>query len=144
MRGDVRYAQMSEIPQRICSLLPSATEIAYSLGLGDRVVCVTHECDFPPEASLKPKATRSVIDSDGMTSAEIDRAVRANLEAQASIYHLDQQLLGRLQPDLVLTQELCTVCAVGTHEVRHVVASLPGSPRVASLEPRTLLEVFDS
>lgn len=135
---------MIEPSRRICSLLPSATEIVCALGLGDRLVGVTHECDYPPEATGKPRVTASVIDSEGMSSREIDAAVRDSLAEQATIYHLDRSLLDRLQPDLVLTQELCDVCAVGSNEVREVVASLSHVPRVVSLEPRTLGEVLDS
>jgi iron complex transport system substrate-binding protein len=129
---------------RICSLLPSATEIVYALGLGDRLVGVTHECDFPPEAAGKPRVTSSIIDSEALSSGEIDRAVRDSLEQQSTIYHLDRDLLNWLCPDVVLTQELCDVCAVGFGEVRRVVESIPGSPRVVSLEPRTLSDVLDS
>jgi len=130
--------------QRICSLLPSATEIVYALGLGDRLVGVTHECDYPPEASAKPHLTSSVIDGDGLSSREIDRAVRESLEDQATIYYLDRDLLEEQRPDLILTQELCDVCAVGTDMVKTAVASLSSSPRVVSLEPRTLGEVIDT
>jgi iron complex transport system substrate-binding protein len=105
---------------------------------------VTHECDYPAEAALKPRVTSSVIDSAGLSSRQIDQAVRDSLEQQATIYHLDSDLLCRLLPDLVLTQELCDVCAVGYEEVREVMASLPSRPRIVSLEPTTLNEVLDS
>lgn len=130
--------------QRICSLLPSATEIVYALDLGDRLVGVTHECDYPPEARWKPRVTSSVIDSEGLSSRDIDAAVRESLATQATIYHLDRDLLERLQPDLILTQDLCDVCAVGSNEVREVVSTLSRRPEVVSLEPRTLGEVLDS
>src|SRR5438270_9342921 len=100
--------------QRICSLLPSATEIVYALGLEERLVGVTHECDYPPAALLKPKVTSSIIDSEGMSSSQIDQAVRESLADQATIYSLDERLLAELQPHLILTQELCDVCAVGS------------------------------
>src|SRR5438067_758979 len=129
--------------ERICSLLPSATEIVYTLGISDRLVAVTHECDFPPEAARKPHVTSSVIDSEGLTSRQIDQAVRDNLAEQSTIYHLDRALLDRLNPDLLLTQELCDVCAVGFDEVREVVGSLKLTPQVVSLEPTTLGEVLD-
>lgn len=135
---------MTDIPSRICSLLPSATEIVFALGLEDRLVGVTHECDYPPEARAKPHVTSSVIDSEGLSAGEIDAAVRESLAQEATIYHLDRDLLAQLQPDLLLTQELCDVCAVGTPVVRDVVASLPTAPRVVSLEPRTLGEVLDT
>jgi iron complex transport system substrate-binding protein len=129
---------------RICSLLPSATEIVCALGLEGRLIGITHECDYPPEAATKPHVTSSVIDSEDLTSREIDQAVRASLEEQATIYHLDRDLLEELRPDLVLTQELCDVCAVGTAEVRSVISGLTVQPKLVSLEPRTLSDVFDS
>lgn len=129
---------------RICSLLPSATEIVYALGLGDQLIAVTHECDYPPEAQGKPRVTRSVIDSHALSAREIDEAVRDSLADQATIYHLDRNLLDELRPDVILTQELCAVCAVGAGEVRAVVESLSGRPQVVSLEPRTLHEVLDT
>jgi iron complex transport system substrate-binding protein len=134
----------SQTAERICSLLPSATEIVYALGLGDRLVGVTHECDYPPEAETKPRVTASIVDSESLGSAEIDAAVRESLAAEATIYRLDRGILERLRPDLVITQELCTVCAVGTGTVQDVVSTLPERPEVLSLEPRTLSEVLDS
>jgi iron complex transport system substrate-binding protein len=116
----------------------------YALGLCDQLVGVTHECDYPLAAAAKPHVTASVIDSDGLSSREIDDAVRDSLIEQATIYRLDEDLLRRLKPDLVLTQELCDVCAVGLDQVRSAVESLPGPPRVVSLEPTSLAEVLDS
>jgi iron complex transport system substrate-binding protein len=130
--------------RRICSLLPSATEIVYVLGLEDRLVAVTHECDYPPEAQAKPQITSSVIDSTGLSAREIDQAVRRSLAEKSTIYYLDGALLDKLQPDLVLTQELCDVCAVGRQEVHSAVSVLAKAPTVVSLEPRTLSEVLDS
>jgi iron complex transport system substrate-binding protein len=135
---------MTPEPLRICSLLPSTTEILFALGLEESLVGVTHECDYPPGVKDKPKVTASAIDSEGFSSREIDEAVRESLETEATIYHLDRELLNLLQPDLILTQELCEVCAVGSTEVREVVSSLSCDPRVVSLEPTTLTEVFDS
>lgn len=130
--------------RRICSLLPSATEIVYALGLEDRLAAVTHECDFPPQVASKPHITSSVIDSEGMTAVEIDQAVRDSLADQATIYYLDHDLLARLEPDLILTQELCDVCAVGPPIVQEAIASLPARPRVVSLEPHTLGQMLGS
>ena len=105
-------------------------------------MAVTHECDHPPQASAKPRITSSVIDSAGLSAREIDQAVRDSLATEATIYHLDRALLDRLQPDLILTQELCDVCAVGSREVRTVVGTLTRTPAVVSLEPRSLDEVL--
>ncbi len=135
---------MAEPAQRICSLLPSATEIVCALGLSDRLVGVTHECDFPPAVRQKPRVTSSVIDSEGLSGAEIDQAVRDSLAEEATIYHLDRNLLDHLRPDLILTQELCDVCAVGADLVEETVATLVRPPMVVSLEPRTLNEVLES
>src|SRR5438309_7427066 len=98
---------------RICSLLPSATEIVCALGRGDHLVGVTHECDFPEEARSKPHVTASLIDATHLSGAEIDAAVRDSLADGKTIYGLDAALLLQLQPDIILTQELCDVCAVG-------------------------------
>lgn len=129
---------------RICSLLPSATEIVCALGLGDRLVAVTHECDYPPEVLDKPRVTSSIIDSAGLSARAIDQSVRDSLADNATNYRLDRDLLEQLHPDLILTQELCDVCAVGTGEVRRAVRTLSSSPDVVSLEPRTLGEVLVS
>ncbi|HEX8918840.1 MAG TPA: cobalamin-binding protein [Chloroflexota bacterium] len=129
---------------RICSLLPSATEIVYALGLGDQLVAVTHECDYPPEARAKPHVTRSAINSNELTAAQIDQAVRDSLENLETIYFLDRETLEQTIPDLVLSQELCEVCAVGTREVARIVSSLPHQPQVVSLEPRTIGEMLDT
>ena len=102
----------------IVSLLPSATEIVYALGLGDRLVGVTHECDFPAEAKTKPILTASAL-PHAATSAEIDRHVRRSLHQGSSLYALDADLLERLEPDLIVTQELCAVCAVSYEIVAH-------------------------
>src|SRR5918997_4896044 len=97
---------------RIVSLLPSATEIVCALGLGDALVGVTHECDYPPSVAGKPHLTASRISHETMTSAEIDHAVRSQLDGHGSIYDLNTELLAELEPDLIITQELCEVCAV--------------------------------
>jgi len=131
----------SWVVPRIVSLLPSATEIVYALGLGDALVGVTHECDFPDQARAKPRLTRSTLEP-AASSAEIDRHVRASLHAGSSLYALDAALLDRLQPDLILTQELCEVCAVSYDIVARAAKTLRTDPRIVSLEPSSLEDVY--
>jgi iron complex transport system substrate-binding protein len=126
---------------RIVSLVPSATEMLFALGVGDEVTAVTHECDHPPEVLELPKVTRDVI-GPGLPPAEIDRAVRELTEQGKAIYELDEEALRRLQPDLIVTQELCAVCAVSYDDVRAVAERLDSQPQVLALDPRTLGEVL--
>lgn len=127
---------------RIVSLLPSATEIAFALGLGDQVVAVTHECDYPPKARRKPVITRNLLPK-GLSSADIDAQVRSQLADSHSLYTVDRNLLDTLRPDLILTQQLCDVCAVAYDDVLDAVRSLPHPrPRVVNLEPITLDDVL--
>ncbi len=127
--------------QKIVSLLPSATEIVYALGLGERLVGVTHECDFPEAARSKPQLTASTLPAAG-NAREIDRHVRASLHSGSSLYSLDSALLEELAPDLIITQELCEVCAVSYEIVARAAKRLAGDPRVVSLEPASLEDVF--
>ena len=126
---------------RIVSLLPSATEIVCALGLGDQLVGVTHECDFPEAVRALPKVTRTLIPTDA-SSREIDGLVRDRLGAGSALYALDGEALARLAPDLIVTQALCDVCAVAEDEVRAAARALPSAPRVVNLEPETLAEVL--
>jgi iron complex transport system substrate-binding protein len=126
---------------RIVSLVPSATEMLFALGVGDEVTAVTHECDHPPQVLDLPKVTRDVI-GPGLPPDEIDRAVRELTEQGRSIYELDEAALGRLQPDLIVTQALCTVCAVSYDDVRTIADRLDPRPQVVSLDPTTLGEVL--
>ena len=126
---------------RIVSLLPSATEILFAIGAGDEVVGVTHECDFPPEAISRPHLTSSALPAAG-SPADIDRHVRRSLHEGSSLYHLDAELLEKLEPDLIVTQELCAVCAVSYEIVQRAVRRLRGDPRLVSLEPSSLDDVF--
>jgi iron complex transport system substrate-binding protein len=130
--------------QRICSLLPSATEIACGLGLADRLVAITHECDYPPEVQGLPRITESVIDSAGMTSREVDQAVRRSLENLSTIYYIDRDRLRELQPELILTQELCEVCAVAFGQVQSAAQSICPGASILSLEPNTIEGIFDT
>jgi iron complex transport system substrate-binding protein len=113
----------------------------FALGLGDEVTAVTHECDHPPEARDRPRVTRDVI-GPGLDAASIDRAVRELTEAGQAIYELDEAMLERLQPDLIVTQALCAVCAVSYEDVKQVAARLDSNPRVLSLDPHTVGEML--
>ncbi|MHB1501368.1 MAG: cobalamin-binding protein [Candidatus Dormibacteria bacterium] len=127
---------------RIVSLLPSATEICFALGLGPSLAGVTHECDFPPQAEYKPKLTRSELEHAGKAAGDIDRHVREAVHQGSSLYRLDQEGLRRARPDLIVTQELCPVCAVAYPQVLEAARLLPGKPAVLSLEPNTLSDVM--
>jgi iron complex transport system substrate-binding protein len=126
---------------RIVSLLPSATEILFAIGGGDDVVGVTHECDFPEAAKALPHLTSSALPHAG-SAAEIDRHVRKSLHAGSSLYHLNSELLERLAPDLIVTQELCAVCAVSYSIVNRAARRLTSDPRIISLEPFSLEDVY--
>jgi iron complex transport system substrate-binding protein len=126
---------------RICSLLPSATEIVFALGSGQSLIGVTHECDYPDQATQIRKITRSKILA-ASSSVAIDSAVSSTLDAVGSIYDLDLDLLETLQPDLVLTQRLCNVCAVSFDDVVQAVDSLKSRPHVIILEPHSLADIL--
>ena len=126
---------------RIVSLVPHATELLFALGLGDDVVGVTHECDFPDAARSLPQITRDRLPG-GLTTAEIDAEVRKRTERGEAIYDLDAERLRALEPDLIVTQELCPVCAVSYDDVRAVAETIPTHPRVVALDPHTLGESF--
>jgi iron complex transport system substrate-binding protein len=128
---------------RICSLLPGATEILFALGLGDHIVGVTHECDYPAEARQKPVVVRTGIDPNRLSSSEIDREVSAILAGGNNLYTLDQQALRDSAPDLILTQSLCHVCALDYNHVVEVARSLPRAPQILSLNPHSLSELMD-
>src|SRR5690348_9402678 len=128
---------------RIVSLLPAATEILYAVGAGDSVVGVTHECDFPAEAAKKPALIRPRVDASALP-AEVDRQVRELVGRRENIYALDAELLLRLQPDLIVTQDLCDVCAISAVDLAAAVSRFPSGkrPRLLSFTPRTLGEVW--
>ncbi|HKP17445.1 MAG TPA: ABC transporter substrate-binding protein [Gaiellaceae bacterium] len=126
---------------RICSLLPSATEIIADLGLADSLVGVSDECRWPPEVVGKPVVSAAKIDASTLSSIEIDRAVRQSVGDGASLYALDADLLDELEPDLIVTQDLCAVCAVSGDDL---AAACPVGAEVLSLDPRTLEEVAES
>jgi iron complex transport system substrate-binding protein len=124
---------------RIVSLVPHATELLFELGLGPEVVAVTHECDHPPAAERLPRVTRDVLPG-GLRAAEIDAAVRERTLAGEAIYELDRAGLAALEPELIVTQALCPVCAVSYDEVAELAAELPSRPRVIALDPKSLGE----
>lgn len=128
----------------IVSLLPSATEIICALGLTENLVGVTHECDYPPGIDARPHLTASRISHALMTSREIDHAVRSQLDGHGSIYDLDTDLLGRLAPDLIITQELCDVCAVNYKMVSSAAKIFASGAAIVSLEPNTIEDIFDN
>jgi iron complex transport system substrate-binding protein len=126
---------------RVCSLLPGATEIAFALGLGDEIVGVTHECDYPPEARTKPVVVNTVIDETA-TSKQIDQEVRERSKARVALYRIDQARLQEARPDVVLTQAMCAVCALDYNEVAAACQSLPSTPRLVALNANTLSDIF--
>jgi iron complex transport system substrate-binding protein len=128
---------------RIVSLLPSATEIICALGLGDQLVGVTHECDYPPFVQQLPKVTKTLIPHNA-TSVEIDALVRERLKTDKALYTLNMEVLEQLRPDLIITQALCDVCAVAEAEVRAAACQLPGAPRVVNLEPMCLEDLYEA
>jgi iron complex transport system substrate-binding protein len=128
---------------RIVSLLPAATEIAAALELMDQVVGVSHECDFPDEANARARVTHCPVHNVGLTSRQVDRWVRRALRENGTIYTIDERLLRKLQPEVILTQKLCDVCAVGYGTVAKLAETLPGPVQVVNLEPASLPDIFD-
>src|SRR3954469_2235514 len=126
---------------RIVSLVPNGTEILLALGAGDEVVGVSHECDYPEAARTRPILTGSAL-TPGMSAAEVDAAVSAQVGNGLSLYTLDEARIAELAPDVIVTQQLCPVCAVSTEQVDDAVRPLPRCPEVVSLDPRSLADVF--
>jgi iron complex transport system substrate-binding protein len=126
---------------RIVSLVPHATELLFALGLDGEIVAVTHECDYPAGALSRPRITRDVLPG-GLSAAEIDEAVRQRTLRGEAIYELDRDALAALEPDLIVTQALCPVCAVSYEEVAEIAQALPSRPRVIALDPKTVGETF--
>ena len=127
---------------RVCSFLPSATEILFALGLGESVVGVSHECNYPPEARQKPTVVHSSLDPQGLSSKQIHETVGKNLQSNRSLYSIDLIRLREAEPDLILTQELCGVCALDYATVAQAVGSMARMPEILSLAPRTLSDVL--
>jgi iron complex transport system substrate-binding protein len=128
---------------RIVSLLPAATEIVAALGLVDSLVGVSHECDYPAEVNSKPRVTHCEIHGKGLSSTDVDEWVSRTLSQSATLYALDEDLLCELQPDIIVTQQLCDVCAVDYASVLTVARSMPSRPRVVNLSPASLSDIFD-
>jgi iron complex transport system substrate-binding protein len=126
---------------RIVSLVPHATELLFALGLGDDVVAVTHECDFPEDVLELPHVTSDVL-PPGLSAGEIDAAVRERTQQGRAIYELDENRLADLEPDLIVTQQLCQVCAVSYDDVVEVASRMPTAPQVIALDPKTLGEAM--
>ncbi|MFL2545806.1 MAG: hypothetical protein ACJ0SL_00280 [Candidatus Rariloculaceae bacterium] len=126
---------------RIVSLLPSATEIVCELGLGENLVGVSHECDFPVGVEKLPVVTSSVIPKNA-PSGEIDTLVRDHLKSNSALDSLDLELLEKLRPTLIVTQALCDVCAVSAEDVEAAVCVIPGRPTVVNLEPMSVEDLF--
>ena len=127
---------------RIASLVPSATEMLFALGLGDSVVAVTHECDYPPAARSLPQLTRTVL-AEGLDAGQIDSAVKETVGEGRALYELDEALLAELAPDLIVTQAICDVCAVSYEDVLDVAGRLPSKPKVLQQDPSTLSEMLE-
>ena len=133
---------MTTRTQQIVSFLPSATEIACALGLTDQLVGITHECDYPELIAGKPVVVRSVLPIETMTQKEIDVAVAERMRAGQSLYHVDEKLLRELAPDLILTQDLCQVCAPSGTEITQALNLLPKKPRILWMTPNSLEQIF--
>ncbi len=126
---------------RIVSLLPSATEMAYALGLGERLLGVSHGCDYPPDTARKAVVVHSALGEESLSLSEVDARVREKLRAGESLYLLDTETIARLNPNLILTQDLCQVCAPAGNEVRRLLQSLPDQPRVEFMSPHTIADI---
>ena len=129
---------------RIVSLLPAATEIVCALGAGDQLVGRSHECDYPADVQRLPVVSRPALELGGLTQAEIDAAVSAQMRSGDSLYLVDEGLLRSLEPELILTQDLCQVCAPSGNELSRAIVSLPTKPEILCLTPRTIAEIDEN
>ncbi|HEX2168476.1 MAG TPA: ABC transporter substrate-binding protein [Longimicrobiales bacterium] len=129
---------------RIASFLASGTEICVALGLQESVVAISHECDWPPDVLDRPRLSRPRFDPSGLSSGEIDAALRQAMQDHGSVYEIDEDLLTQLAPDIILTQAVCEVCAVPTPGVRELVARRNLAANVVSLDAHTVQDILDS
>lgn len=127
---------------RICSLLPGATEVVAALGLADDLVGISHECDYPPQVRRKPVVVRAAIDAECTASPEIDQQVRKAVQAGQDLYELDEVLFARAEPDLVITQDLCHVCAITPSRLQRAIAAMRKAPTLLTLNPTTLDQIL--
>jgi len=132
------------MPNRIVSFLPSATEILYELGVGDDIVGVTHECNYPEQAKSKPQVIHSSFDHTTMTSLEIDNEVASLMHSGKDIYILDDEMLKKARPDLIVAQGLCEVCSPYTKKISRAVSILDNKPEVLILEPKNLEDILQN
>ena len=127
---------------RLISFLPSATEMVFALGLGDRLVGVSHECDFPAAAKTKPVVVKPVLRLEKMSLCEIDAVVAERIGSGQSLYQVDERLLEQLAPTHILTQAVCQVCAPSGNEITHALAALPVKPKILWFTPHSIAEIF--
>jgi iron complex transport system substrate-binding protein len=132
------------VSRRIISFLPSATEMVYALGLGDQLMGITHECDYPPEAKKKSVVVHNVLPIETMSQREIDVAVTARLRDGFSLYQVDEAQVRDIAPDLIVTQDLCQVCAPSGNEITQLLKSLAPKPQVLWLTPKSLDQIFEN
>lgn len=126
------------------SLLPSATEIVCALGLAERLIGISHSCDYPPEIADRPRLSRPTVDLTGLSSGEIDLAVRTALRDHGSVYEIDVDAIAALAPDLIITQGICDVCAVPERQIVQALERLPSAPAVLTLDAHDLAAIFQS
>ena len=142
--ADIRLPlHLDELLMRVCSLLPGATEVVAALGMADSLIGISHECDFPSDVPGKPVLVQGAIPSDRLTSQEIDSHVKEKLGEGSRLYTLDEELFLHLEPEVVISQDLCQVCAITPHQLQRIVDALPHPPTLLTLNPTTLDHVLD-
>ena len=127
---------------RICSLLPGATEVVAALGLADQLVGISHECDYPPDVRQRPVMVKAVIDQERLSSPEIDTEVKAAVQRGQHLYELNREAFALAKPDLVITQDLCHVCAVTPNQLQEAISSVPSNPHVLTLNPTRMDDIL--